>query len=106
MTRVYYDESNQVMEISGHAGAGEKGQDLVCAAATILMRTLQAAVQEYPAQYMPSVYKRDGYVRIECNPKAKWTARCREIYKTVFIGYELLAAQYPMNVQTYKTEED
>lgn len=106
MTKVFYDEQNNLMEISGHAGAGTKGNDLVCAAATILMRTLQAAVQEEPARFMPNILKRDGYARIACSPKPKWTVRCREIYRTTFIGYELLAAQYPMNVQTYKAEEE
>lgn len=106
MTRVFYDEWGNVMEISGHAGAGTKGYDLVCAAATILMRTLQAAVMEEPAHFLPNVLKRDGYVRIECNPKTQWKARCRVIYKTIFIGYELLATQYPENVQTYTAEEE
>lgn len=96
MTRVFYDERNNLMEISGHAGAGTKGNDLVCAAATILMRTLQAAVQEEPARFMPNILKRDGYARIACSPKPKWTVRCREIYRTTFTRLpDIMARENP-----------
>lgn len=102
MTRVTYDESEYTMEISGHAGAGAPGADLVCAALTILMRTLEASAEDEASGMQPTLLHRDGYVRVQCRPGKKHTARCREMMRTVFRGYELMAAQYPENVQAYR----
>lgn len=100
MTKIIYDESNNVLEISGHAGAGEPGEDLVCAAVTILMRTLEASVMDNRARLCPTVCHKDGYARIQCNPAPRAKAKSKEIFTTIYRGYELLAQQYPEYVRT------
>ena len=40
MTRVCYEPKLPALEFSGHAGAGVRGQDPVCAALSILLFTL------------------------------------------------------------------
>ena len=45
MTRIVYEPGLPAMRFSGHAGAGTKGNDLVCAAVSALMFTLLAALE-------------------------------------------------------------
>lgn len=42
MTTVVYSPADGLVSLRGHAGAGEKGRDPVCAAVSILMYTLAA----------------------------------------------------------------
>lgn len=99
MTRVSYDTENLTMEINGHAGAGTPGHDLVCAAVTMLMRTLEASVMDNKERLRPTVCHRNGYARIQCDPAPRARAKAKEIYATIYRGYELLAIQYPEYVQ-------
>ena len=106
MTRVRYGRGNYWMEIDGHAGAGEPGQDIVCAAATMLMRTLEEAVQRHGESMRPGIRHRAGYARIQCSPARGARTRCRTIFETVFVGYELLSERYPEHVRADIVEED
>lgn len=101
MTRVSYETGNHCMTMDGHAGAGEYGHDIVCAAASILMHTLEATVMDNQTVLQPSVSKRKGYARIQCEPTKRNKRRCEDIYRTIFRGYELLAQQYPEHVTAY-----
>ena len=51
MIRVSYETGNHCMTMDGHAGAGEYGHDIVCAAASILMHTLEATVMDNQTVY-------------------------------------------------------
>jgi len=42
MTIIVYDPAAGLLTLRGHAGAGEKGRDLVCAALSILAETAAA----------------------------------------------------------------
>lgn len=103
MTKVTYDAENYMMEIDGHAGAGEPGRDIVCAAETILMRALVAAVMDERTKLRPAVRTRSGYARIQCAPTPRARATCRTMMRTVYTGYELLAQRYPEHVKVYTT---
>ena len=46
MTRVRYDRAGLRMRMEGHAGAGEYGRDIVCAAESILLLVLERQLQE------------------------------------------------------------
>ena len=45
MTRVQYDRAGLRMQMEGHAGAGEYGRDIVCAAESILLLVLERQLQ-------------------------------------------------------------
>lgn len=98
MTRVSFDERELKMEIRGHAQSGEYGQDLVCAAASILMLTLEAALEDCGEELLPTIRKKPGEAMIFCDPEPEYEEKCRNIMRSVFIGYELLANRYPNNV--------
>ncbi len=47
MTQVYYDRSSGRVSITGHAGAGVAGNDLVCAGLSALARVLLLAAEKH-----------------------------------------------------------
>ena len=88
MTLVVYEPETPAMEFIGHALAGPPGGDPVCAALSILMYTLIAAL---PA---PRVRSGEGYCRVEGSEKANSGA-----YGFTLTGIRLLAENYPQNVR-------
>lgn len=94
MTRVIYEPAIPAMCFSGHAGAGDWGQDPVCAALSILMYTLAAEEARFPAAAAPGD-----------RPPVEWgEGRCRvsggdrRAYEVVLAGVRLLAREYPRYV--------
>ena len=81
MIRVYYDGDCHV-EVRGHAGYGRRGEDLICAAASILVMTLKENCRE--AEIRP------GY--------GKLTGGSREIFRGICRGFSLLSQKYPHHV--------
>ena len=100
MTSVRYEPGSFALTVEGHAGAGPYGQDLVCAALSILAATLEAAVSDRAETLLPSVCRGPGRLRISCRPVPESCGLCRSIYETVFTGFELLGSRYPEHVQT------
>ena len=103
MTKIRYDEENFCLTMRGHAGAAPAGRDLVCAALSTLMFTLESAVMERRELLFPAVCRRPGEMRVQCRPRPGQEKACREIYRTVFAGCELLGREYPAYVQAVKT---
>ena len=103
MTRVRYDRAGLRMRMEGHAGAGEYGRDIVCAAESILMLVLERQLQELEGENRVSVVKRPGAAEISCCSAGEKTLRCRDVFETVFLGYQLLENMYPAYVRTELT---
>lgn len=100
MTRVSYDRVGLRMKISGHANSGEYGRDIVCAAESILMLTLERQLQELEGLERLSVLKGPGRADISCCPRREKILRCRDIFETIFLGYQILENMYPEYVET------
>ena len=100
MTRVRYDRAGLRMRMEGHAGAGEYGRDIVCAAESILLLVLERQLQELEGENRVSVVKRPGAAEISCCPVREKTLRGRDVFETVFLGYQLLENMYPAFVTT------
>lgn len=106
MIHIRYDEGGGRMEIKGHAGAGEYGQDIVCAAASILMLTLEEALERRRELFQPVIEKRPGEAVIY-GRAGGWAGEGRRgIMETVFTGYELLAEGYPDSVSAERIRGD
>lgn len=99
MTRVNYSKDLHRMEIKGHAGSAPCGEDLVCAAVSILSFQLMAAASDYP-EYNASYYLNDldGVITVECNPDEDYEERCEYMFEVILTGFEVLAGKYPMYV--------
>ena len=87
MTLVTYEPELPALEFVGHAGAGLRGSDPICAALSMLMYTLIEACPE------ARVRSGDGYCRIE------GSGRERASFDVVLGGLRLLAESYPAHVR-------
>ena len=81
MMEVTYD-GDCCLEVRGHAGTAPRGQDLICAGATVLVLTLGEQAEEKEI--------RRGYARI--------TGGNREVYIAIAAGFQLLAKNFPEGV--------
>ena len=85
MTRVRYEPALPALEFEGHAGAGLRGQDPICAALSILMFTL------FEAEPAAQIRLREGRCRVRGGD--------RRSYELIAGGLRLLAENYPEHVR-------
>ena len=106
MTTVKYNRRDTTLSVKGHAGYAKAGQDIVCAAVSMLGMTAAAAVQDNAASFFPviSQSKKDNELRIACRPRGGSITSCRRVLDTIFTGYEILSGQYPDYVRTEKED--
>ena len=108
MTRILYEPAALRLSIRGHAAAGPKGGDLVCAALSMLMLTLEARCREREEDFLPTLSRAPGEFSIQCRPEEGQEACCRESFDTVAAGLSLLAEREPehVSVEIDESEEE
>lgn len=93
------------LSMEGHAGAAPKGQDIVCAAATMLMYTIAQAALDMGSrgelQRPPSVKLDDGNACAAFWPKKEALEKGRLVLDVIRRGLEVLGKRYPENVAIY-----
>ena len=105
----FYRSGDRVhMDVQGHAGTGQNGADLVCAAATMLTYTLAQAVQflseNDKLEERPRMQIADGYAHISVIPKKCALAEVLIAYWTVQAGAFVLERNYPQAVSLVPME--
>lgn len=101
MIRVTYHRKDNRVTIEGHAGCGPEGHDLVCAAVSALALTLAGNVSYMEAQeavYGVTMKLEEGNAEIQCTPYRKYKDSVEQIYRSICVGFELLATKYPENI--------
>ena len=96
----YYRQYNRVT-VEGHAGSGPEGHDLVCAAVSSLALTLAANVAYMKAQdaVHGEIMKLDeGNAEIQCTPYRRYRDSVEQIYRSICVGFELLATKYSEHI--------
>lgn len=96
MTRVIYDLEGCSLRAEGHAGAGTKGEDIVCAALSILNWTLISAAEEFNLHLF--LDEKNGISEVWCDPEEKDEERCRFLFDTMAAGYQMLGERFPEHV--------
>ena len=94
---VYHREYNRVT-VEGHAGSGEKGHDLICAAASVLVETLATNAERIAGSGMassPVIVLEEGRAEISCKPRSKYKYATAMVFDAVCEGFALLARDYP-----------
>lgn len=88
MITIHYDIDNgaQELRVTGHSGSAPKGQDLICAAVTILVRTLEDMLQRHGT--LRSAFIKEGNARIVGDT-------LDEAWESCMCGIGLLIRQYP-----------
>lgn len=104
MIRAVYDRRELSLRLSGHAMSAPRGEDLVCAAASILAFTAEAALEDEAERFFPRVIKKSGELSILCEPAAGARKACRRLLDTLWYGFELLAREYPAYVRAQKED--
>lgn len=98
MIRVLIDPQDMTLDVSGHAEYGNAGKDIVCAAASMLGYTLLARLREVNGVAYAHADSGSMTIRADkCRDYAVYRIM-QEAFETVRAGYELLARQYPDNV--------
>lgn len=100
MTRIEFDEKTLTLEIKGHAGYGKMGQDIICAAVSILTYTLVGALQRYSEYgwYRLEADLSGGEAYIHCAVNG-YFSMVVEMFRFAMIGYKMLAEEYPQHVE-------
>lgn len=84
------------LEMDGHAGSAPAGQDLVCAAASILCYTLAARAgtlyAEGKLRRKPIVDLDSGHAAIAMRPRG---SEAHAAWETIAVGLRLLQREYP-----------
>ena len=97
---IYYRQYNRV-RIEGHAGSGPEGHDLVCAAVSALALTLAGNVSYMEAQeavHGVIINLDEGNAEIQCTPYRRYKDSVEQIFRSICVGFELLATKYPGNI--------
>ena len=80
---IIYEPYTPAIEILGHAGFGEPGKDIVCAALSVLMYTLMDAEPE------TKIVCGSGWARLSGRKEASGS------FALIARGYRLMAQNYP-----------
>ena len=100
MIRIVYRRDEHSVRICGHAGSGEAGHDLVCAAVSILAYTLASYVgrmEEMGAATYSSAVLRSGEAEIACTPAEEKSGEITRVMDAVCEGFAILAEEFPEN---------
>lgn len=106
MTKITYYPTEHRMEIKGHAGFAMAGQDIVCAAVSILTMALENMVCDHAEALSPLLYSNKGECSVKCTPSKGNKQKCVTIFETIFGGFELLSMHYPEYVKSIKIKEE
>jgi uncharacterized protein YsxB (DUF464 family) len=91
------------LEVKGHAGQAEKGQDIVCSAASILSYTiaqyLKYVEKRRGLKKQPRIVFKDGGALIVAKPTKDYEAEVLNAFFVAEVGYSLLAQNYPQYVE-------
>lgn len=94
--RLHADGSLAGFHASGHAGAGARGRDIVCAAATVLLRTAARLLAAQPELKADGGSPERGVMHLSLPPpptaKREWV---RGVTATLLAGLTDLAAEHP-----------
>lgn len=82
-------------QVKGHAGMAEKGQDIVCAAVSVLTQTVVLGLTKYLG-LQPKVKRKDGYLACLLSQREQIeTDTVQAIFETMALGLEEIVGQYP-----------
>lgn len=92
-----------ILRVEGHAGAGAKGQDVICAGASMLAYTLAQVLtfmyEEASLHKRPQIKLEEGDTLITARPVEERYNECLHAFYVVQVGFALLARSYPQYVE-------
>jgi len=94
------DSRNRLSSVfaKGHAGAGEHGEDIVCAAVSAIVQAARLGLESY-ARVELDVGQAPGDFSMRWPPESRDGEAVRAIVATAELSIEQIAQQYPGHVQ-------
>lgn len=108
MITVQYSPKQRKLRIKGHAGYKPPGEDIVCAAASMIFYNLAQVLMEYDKEQTmtkPVEMKYGDVSVIRAYPKAAVEAWVDHDFYFALTGFRLLENQYPEHVNVVITEK-
>lgn len=97
--RFYVNKGALCLKVEGHAQAAPKGEDVVCAGASVLAATLAdfAAIMNAHGELEkePHINMRAGYASIKVTPKADTRGKMLLAFSVIATGMSAIARNYP-----------
>ena len=96
MTTVFYDPDRLRLTVEGHAGYAPAGEDLVCAAVSVLCWTLISEAEAEERYHTETVADdKRAYIDVRCSPEGATAYACSYLFDIIVSGFALLAENYP-----------
>jgi uncharacterized protein len=91
------------IKVTGHAGSGEVGHDIVCASVSILIYTLAQCLNDKKVflKKLPRATLKDGYSHIRCFPQDEFADCITTLYWMTVNGLRLIEERYPEFVKIH-----
>ena len=101
MTKATMYWNRMRLEVSGHAGGGTKGNDLICAGISALISALIGSLQEAEQRGRCDMDydEKDGEARVWADPIMGCSNEIRAYFKMCMKGLRMMEQQYPENVK-------
>lgn len=103
------DGKSLILTVKGHAGQAPKGQDIVCASASILACTVAQTVilmrEQGKLKKKPTIRLESGDTVITCKPNRAYFNEAAHTFYVAEVGYILLNHSYPDFVQVTRLDE-
>lgn len=108
MTTIETDEKKFYVRASGHAGAGTMGNDIVCAAVSVLTQTLLNVLtdEEEAGRIELEWYMKPGEIQIQALPMSAMHGRIKDYFHMAITGLKDIAEQYPQNIRIMEVEKN
>lgn len=81
-------------QVKGHADMAEHGQDIACAAVSVLTQTAVLGLCRY-LELQPEVKRKRGYLECMISQPDQKTEKVQAIFETMAIGLKEIAGQFP-----------
>ena len=93
------DKGSIHMKVKGHANTAPKGEDLICASATMLVYTVAQAMtfmfEQGQLKEKPKIKIREGKALVVAKPKEEFLAEVLHTYWVAQCGAHVLACNRP-----------
>ncbi len=99
MITVTYD-GQFAIELNGHARQAPKGEDIVCAGASVLIVSLACMMERHQEELLNayiSIHEGRGIVRVR--PSLAFERSCKAAFETAICGFQELALRYSAYIQ-------
>lgn len=92
-------------QCSGHAGFGEKGSDIVCAAVSVLTQTTMLALEQLVnLKLFIEADPESGYLNCRWNNCSETLIQSELLMKTMILGLNEIQSQYPEHLGLSEAE--